>query len=116
VDEVMNGLDIVALSSLNEGTPLSIIEAQYFKKPVVSTDVGGVKDTVLDGRSGFLVASNDAIAFTEKLRLLIDDKNLRQAMGEEGHRFVSTRFSKQSEIQTMSDFYQLLLKQKSRSS
>ncbi len=41
--EVMNGLDIIVLTSLNEGTPLSIIEAQFFKKPVVSTNVGGVK-------------------------------------------------------------------------
>jgi len=115
MDEVMSGLDVIALSSLNEGTPLSIIEAQYFKKPVVCTNVGGVKDTVLDGKSGFLVNRNDPNAFTDRLRLLIDGQHLRQEMGEEGFQFVSTKFSKQGEIDATEDFYHFLLHQKGRS-
>ncbi len=108
--KVMNGLDVIALSSLNEGTPLSVIEAQYFKKPVVCTNVGGVKDTVLDGKSGFLVDSKDAIAFTEKLRLLVEDQGLRNNMGEEGYKFVAARFSKKDEIGATKAFYKFLLK------
>ena len=115
MDEVMSGLDVIALSSLNEGTPLSIIEAQYFKKPVVCTNVGGVKDTVLDGKSGFLVNRNDPNAFTDRLRLLIDGQHLRQEMGEEGFQFASTKFSKQGEIDATKDFYHFLLHQKGRS-
>lgn len=110
--EVMNGLDIIVLTSLNEGTPLSIIEAQYFKKPVVSTNVGGVKDTMIEGLSGFLSESNDLATFTYNLRLLIDDKGLRDHMGVEGNKFVLERFSKQTEIKETMELYTRLLNQK----
>lgn len=113
MNEVMSGLDIIVLTSLNEGTPLSIIEAQFFKKPVVSTNVGGVKDTMIDGLTGFLSESNDVTTFTKKLRLLIEDKGLREKMGEEGYKFATARFSKQNEIENTRDFYfRLLLKEK----
>lgn len=110
--EVMNGLDIIVLTSLNEGTPLSIIEAEFFKKPVVSTNVGGVKDTMVDGKTGFLIESNNIITFIQKLRLLIEDEALRHKMGEEGYQFASAKFSKQQEIETTKAFYLGLLKQK----
>lgn len=110
--EVMNGLDIIVLTSLNEGTPLSIIEAQFFKKPVVSTNVGGVKDTMIDGKTGFLSESNDVATFTQQLRLLIENKELCDEMGEEGFKFASAKFSKQKEIEATKQFYLSLLIEK----
>ncbi len=110
--EVMNGLDIVTLTSLNEGTPLSIIEAQFFNKPVVSTNVGGVKDTMEDAKTGFLIQKDDVKCFSEKVALLITDEDLRVRMGEEGHKFAVQRFSKQSEVDKTKEFYFSLLKQK----
>lgn len=112
MNEVMSGLDIIVLTSLNEGTPLSIIEAHFFKKPVVSTNVGGVKDTMIDGTTGFLSESHDVTTFTTKLRLLIEDKPLRNKMGEEAYKFATAKFSKQKEIDTSRDFYFKLLKEK----
>ncbi len=111
MDEVMNGLDIVALTSLNEGTPLSIIEAQFFKRPVVSTDAGGVKDTMQDGVTGFITGKDDTTTFCEKLRFLINDSGLRQAMGEKGLAFVDSRFSKQTEVASTRTLYISLLSQ-----
>ena len=110
--EVMNGLDIVALTSLNEGTPLSIIEAQFFKKPVVSTDVGGVGDSMQDGVTGFLSEKNDIISFTQKLQVLIKDKELRTLMGQAGHEFATVEFSKQKEIEVTKKLYLSLLNKK----
>lgn len=110
--KVMNGLDIVVLTSLNEGTPLSIIEAQFFKRPVVATNVGGVKDTMIDGKTGFLVTNNDITTFTKNLRLLIENKELRKQMGEQGFVFASTRFSKQKEVEETKKFYLHLLRAK----
>lgn len=110
--EVMNGLDIVGLTSFNEGTPLSIIEAQFFEKPVIATNVGGVKDSMEDGLTGFLVEKNDLISFCKKLTLLINDELLRNTMGKEGNKFVNAKFSKQKEITAMKDLYFSLLKQK----
>lgn len=110
--EVMNGLDIVTLTSLNEGTPLSIIEAQFFKKPVVSTNVGGVKDTMEDEKTGFLIQKDDVKSFSEKISLLMSNENLRIRMGEEGHKLAVERFSKQNEVDKTKEFYFSLLKQK----
>lgn len=113
--EVMNGLDIIVLTSLNEGTPLSIIEAQYFKRPVVSTNVGGVIDTMVDGKTGFLSESNDETTFAKKLRLLIENEALRWQMGNEGYKFVSAKFSKQKEVEITKKLYQILLREKGKS-
>lgn len=110
--EVMNGLDIVVLTSLNEGTPLSIIEAQFFKKPVVSTNVGGVKDTMVDEKTGFLSEKDDVTTFTQKLRLLVENKELREAMGSEGFIFASEKFSKQKEVEGTKELYLGLLNEK----
>ena len=55
VDWANAGLDIVALSSLNEGTPVSLIEAQASNKAIVTTNVGGVENVVLKNKSGFIV-------------------------------------------------------------
>lgn len=109
---IMNALDVIALTSLNEGTPLSVIEAQFFKKPVVSTNAGGVKDTMLDNVSGYITATNDEHSFTTKLQNLIDDNELRQQMGEAGFSFASVKFSKQNEIDAMRNFYTRLLHNK----
>lgn len=110
--EVMNGLDIIVLTSFNEGTPLSIIEAEFFRRPVVATNVGGVKDTMVDGKSGFLIESNNAERFASKLCELIDNRELREQMGAAGYRFASMRFSKQREVSETKDFYLGLLAKK----
>lgn len=110
--EIMSGLDIVVLTSLNEGTPLSVIEAQFFKKPVVATNAGGVKDSMENGVTGFLVEKDDITAFCKKLDLLVKNKHLRNTMGEEGNKFVSVRFSKQKEIEAIKDLYFSLLRKK----
>lgn len=113
IDEVMNGLDISVLTSLNEGTPLSLIEAQFFKKPVVCTNVGGVQDTVIDGKTGFLIEKCDLTEFCKKICLLTESKELRIAMGEEGNRFVTGRFSKEKEVEVFKALYFSLLKLRS---
>jgi len=109
---VMNGLDIIVLTSLNEGTPLSLLEAQYFKRPVVATDVGGVRDSFKDGISGFLVKPGDITVFAQKVLLLADDKHLRGQMGEEGYRFVTTAFDKTHEVQATKQLFKALLQGK----
>jgi glycosyltransferase involved in cell wall biosynthesis len=111
LEKVMNGLDIIVLTSDSEGTPLSLIEAQYFKKAVVATDAGGVKDIVLNGVTGF-VCETDVTTFAERLKLLVASKGLRNQMGEEGHRHVAAEFSKEKEISATKETYYTLLHQK----
>jgi glycosyltransferase involved in cell wall biosynthesis len=95
IDQVMAGLDIVVLTSYNEGTPVSLIEAQAARKPIVSTAVGGVKDLITHGHNGFLTAVNDVEAFANSVNTLIENKALRIKMGEAGFDMVVNKYSKQ---------------------
>ena len=67
VDVINAGADIIALTSFNEGTPVSLIEAQAANNPIVSTSVGGISDVVLEGKSGLLSPLNDSQQFCNNL-------------------------------------------------
>lgn len=99
------GLDIVMLTSLNEGTPLSIIEAQFCGKPVVASNVGGVKDTFNVNYSGVLVNSFAANDFVVALKKLVDDETILQNMSKEAIIFAHQNFSKKSEIEAVKNLY-----------
>ncbi len=106
---VIEGLDIIALTSLNEGTPVSLIEAQMGGKPVVAYDVGGVADTFAGDVSGYLVPKGDLQTFTQKLAELINNPQLRQGMGERGRIYCTQKFSKRSEVNATDNLYLSLL-------
>ncbi len=105
ISEAINGLDIVVLTSSNEGTPLSLIEAQICGKPVVAANVGGVRNTFKNNETGFLIDGNDEKNYTEKLQVLIDDKEKRISMGREAAVFATQKFSKQQEITAFKKLY-----------
>jgi glycosyltransferase involved in cell wall biosynthesis len=79
--------DLIAASQLYllishwEGFPRSILEALRGGVPVVATDVGGVREAVIDGETGFVVPENDDVLLADRLRQLIQDAELRAAMG-----------------------------------
>lgn len=105
ISKALYGLDAVVLTSHNEGTPMSIIEAQFCGKPVVATNVGGVKDTFIDGESGFLAEANNSHAFIQKLLLLINDDELRHNMSVKAATFARENFSKAKEIDNFKALY-----------
>ena len=84
VDMVNAGLDIVCLTSLNEGTPVSLIEAQASGKPVVTTQVGGIENVVLPNKTALLSPKDDVELFLQNLMLHIVSPDLREVMGLEG--------------------------------
>ena len=107
-------LDVVALTSLNEGTPLTLIEAMANARPVVATSVGGVVDllgeVVEDGpyqvcRRGIGVPSGDEEAFVSALSRIIRDRSLRQELGERGLEFVEVNYSKERLIEDIKGLY-----------
>ena len=105
-------MDIVCMTSLNEGTPVSLIEAQAANIPVISTDVGGVRDVVIDGETGFIVPSKDVSAFSEKLLKLIEDEKKRLEMSQNGWTFVKDKFHYKTLVKNMEQIYAELLKNK----
>lgn len=109
IDEVLAGLDIVALTSNNEGTPVSLIEAQAAGKAVVSTNVGGVADIVVNGRSGYITTPGDAGELAAALKKLVECPEQRTAFGTYGSMNVGNKFSYQRLVKDMSAYYQKLL-------
>lgn len=105
IPSVMSDLDIVALSSRNEGTPVSLIEASAASRPVVATDVGGVKSAIRNGYSGLLVPPTDARALAEALNKLIETPHLRASMGSNGRATVRKEFSRERMLDTTNALY-----------
>ena len=106
IDFALHGLDIVALTSLNEGTPVSIIEAQAAGKFVVSTNVGGIKD-VLHPNCGLLSEVNDKNAFFINL---LKACKLESKTAEEGINWALSKFSYTRLVSDMRNLYHQLLK------
>jgi glycosyltransferase involved in cell wall biosynthesis len=110
--KVYAGLDIVALSSLNEGTPVTLIEAQASKKPVISTDVGGVRDIIEDGSTGLISPVGDHDSYVKNILHLIEDDNLRKSMGAQGYNNVSEKFSYRRLVSDMKLLYENIIYEK----
>lgn len=103
------GMDVISLSSSNEGTPVSLIEAQAMNIPVLTTDVGGVRDIVLDGETGFIVPTNDIDSFSEKLSELIKNKEIREKMSQNGWNHVRDKFHYTTLVKNMENYYHELM-------
>mgnify|MGYP001402539613 FL=1 len=112
IDEVNAGLDIVALSSNNEGTPVSLIEAQAAGKPIVSTKVGGISNIVKTNKTAFLVPAEDRKQFTDGLLKLTENKQLRDEMGTQGWQFVNKKFHYKRLVDDIRKLYDELLEKK----
>ena len=107
-------LDIVALTSRNEGTPLTLIEAMANARPVIATLVGGVVDLLGDVTQdgpykicerGIGVLADDAEAFAAGLETLIKDKNLQSKLGRNGFEFVDRNYRKERLLDDIKDLY-----------
>ena len=116
-------LDVVALTSRNEGTPLTLIEAMANARPVVATSVGGVVDllgeVVEDGpyqvcRRGIAVPPGDEDAFAAALSRIIRDRSLRQELGERGLEFVEVNYSKERLFEDIKFLYEELSHKKAQ--
>lgn len=111
VDRAYAGLDIVCLTSKNEGTPVSLIEAQATGTPIVSTNVGGIQNIVIEGKTA-LLSENNTKDFANKLLQLITDNETRTRMSAASQQEIIEKFSYQNLCTSMQKVYEdcLLLK------
>lgn len=93
VREYLTEIDIYALVSGIDMSPLTLQEAQLMRKPVVATNVGGIPELMKDNETGFLVGKGNAEEWIEKLSVLINDEEKRKIMGNAGRKFVEENFS-----------------------
>jgi glycosyltransferase involved in cell wall biosynthesis len=109
-----DAIDALLLPSVNEGTPVSVIEALAAERPAVATRVGGVPDVIRDGVDGFLADVGDTEALAERLAELARDPERRAAMGAEGRAHVLTRYAVDRLVDDIDKLYLQLLEQLAR--
>jgi glycosyltransferase involved in cell wall biosynthesis len=97
--------DVVVQTSDNEGTPVSLIEAQAAGVPVVSTRVGGTSSVVVDGETGWLVEPSDVEGFAERVAALLQNPEARARMGEAGQRIALARFGLEQLVERTDGLY-----------
>ena len=100
-------LDIVALSSLNEGLPVSIIEAMSSGKVVVSTKVGGVPNLISDCETGFLCPPKDPVEFSSALAKAIDQQATWDVIGKKARESAISRFHVSRLLANIDELYSL---------
>ena len=93
VREFLETIDVYALITGMDLAPLTLKEAQLMEKPVIATDVGGDKEMMIDGKTGFLVKEGSSNDIIEKLSKLLEDEQMSEKMGKEGAKFVKEKFN-----------------------
>jgi glycosyltransferase involved in cell wall biosynthesis len=88
----MRSLDILAIPSLHEGLPYTLLEAMYLRIPIVATRVGGLQQVLEDGRTGLLVPPGNPRALAESLERLCLNPTLRAQLAEAGHQTVQRQY------------------------
>ncbi len=109
IDTAYPGLDIVAMTSLNEGTPVSLIEAQAANKAIVTTNVGGIENIVIPNGTALLTKNNCVDDFSEKLQLLVESGPMRKSQSEKGWNHVREKFHYTRLVHDTENLYYKLL-------
>jgi glycosyltransferase involved in cell wall biosynthesis len=93
VREIMAAADVMVCSSYFESLLMVALESMAMERPIVSTEVGGPSETIVDGETGFLVPPYDGKAIAEKVIVLLKDPELRRKMGIAGREYVLEHLS-----------------------
>jgi glycosyltransferase involved in cell wall biosynthesis len=109
VDYVNAGVDIIALTSKNEGTPVSLIEAQASNRSIVSTKVGGIENIVIPGETALLSEPDDEEGFRQNLLKMVEDEQMRHEFGSKGWGFVKDKFHYDRLVNDITALYDELL-------
>jgi len=106
VEDLLALLDIFMMASLNEGTPLAILEAMATGTPVIATDVGGISEQVIDGETGILLPPKDSGALVKACRYLLSNAELQKKLGKAGCEHVKTSYSLKSCVRKHRELYE----------
>ncbi len=112
IDKLYADIDVVALTSRNEGSPVALIEAMAAGVPVVSTEVGGVADVVQHGVTGLLAAMDDDATLAQHVVTLLADRETGRRMGQEGRQRVAATYGSGRLVSDIEGLYEELLREK----
>jgi glycosyltransferase involved in cell wall biosynthesis len=112
VGDLLGISEVGILSSKAEGFSNSILEYMAAALPVVATDVGGAREAVVDGETGYLVPSGDDVAMGEHIISLLRQPERARLMGQRGRQIVAEKFSWEAQVSILRHFYEQLLARK----
>jgi glycosyltransferase involved in cell wall biosynthesis len=113
IPELVSAMDIVAHPSRREGLARAIAQGQLARCPVVTYDVDGNREGLIDGETGYAVKAFDEKAFGQRLELLVSDESLRRTMGAKGREFAAARFDANVMVEALEHVYRDVLAKKS---
>lgn len=93
IAELLSASDLFVLPSYSEGLPISVLEAMSVGLPVIATDVGGMREIITDGETGYLVPAKDVDALAMTIRWCIENKNTIDEISSAGSAYVRAKFS-----------------------
>ena len=93
------------LTSLWEGLPIAVLEAMAANLPVIATDTGGVAEVVINGKTGFLTKKGDVKSLSEKLLIMLKNKELRKQMGQAARVCLRSEFTVENMVKTTQELY-----------
>lgn len=108
VPELLSASDVCVLSSKNEGFSNSILEYMAAAKPVVATDVGGAREAIMEGETGFTVSVGDDEKMAARIISLLEDKEKAETMGKRGKERVVKEFSCAAQLEKTEQLYERL--------
>lgn len=112
VEDVFSIFDIKVLTSLWEGLPRVLIQAAAVGKPIVTFDVDGAWEIVEENKNGFIVPMKDVDEMVEKVKLLLDDRKLRENMGDYSRTRIGDQWSVEKMVREIDQVYQELITDK----
>jgi glycosyltransferase involved in cell wall biosynthesis len=114
VPAILAASDILVLSSVSEGLPISLLEGMAARLPVVATDVGGVSELIVPEKTGYLVPSGDVDKLASAISLLLDNRDTRREFGDAGYERLERKFSQNAMVTQTEMLYQRMINSGSR--
>jgi glycosyltransferase involved in cell wall biosynthesis len=106
---VYAAMDIFVLPSLNEGLPMTVLEAMAASKPVIATRVGAIPSVIKDGENGLLVAPKDSEGLRNAVASLLNDPERRRRLGDQAHAWVSQNYTSEAMALKYREMYEEVL-------
>lgn len=106
---VYAAMDIFVLPSLNEGLPMTVLEAMAASRPVIATRVGAIPSVIKDGETGLLVEPKDSAGLQNAIASLLDDPERGRRMGDQAHAWVSRHYTSEAMALNYRDLYEEVL-------
>jgi glycosyltransferase involved in cell wall biosynthesis len=108
-EQLLKAADFFVLPSQHEGLPLSILEAQAAKIPVLAAPTAGIPEAVQHGSTGYLIAANDAVGYAQTVARLLEHPSEANAIAESAYQRIQSEYSWSSYTRSISNLYRSLL-------